>query len=323
MSSVEASVQDGFSRRHTSVSALVVTPFDLGPGNSGTIGSTPRIDADELRAAMSDPQFMTEWNGVFDCVDGRTSTGGDKLSSLGARARIVGGMAFASTMGDIMNPNMPDHIVDEAHLLASNASQIASAGIADHVHGHDQGHRHNLAGCAGNFKKREALSLMGRNVNVIAPRVWAVAEASGLLVLSDGAITPEDATKVIVTGATRAQHSSSFIDPAHTVEIATKYGAAYEEKTGPHLEIDTAATVGEEVFDTRLFARAYGGTEQDIVQLFGASFGIFAREAYKLARDRGYSPHTAALKVLGGIAFTIGTLKIIGSPQLRSSIVTR
>jgi hypothetical protein len=194
--------------------------------------------------------------------------------------------------------------------VAGNTQQTIQRGRIPVVHGDEHA---GEEGCGANKHLRPILAHNARNIDVIAPRAWAVAEAVGITAY----LTEDDVTTMIVTGAKNAEDESIWdTTAAERIEIAVQNGATYVVCQGAHTEGVILAKVSEGAIDKDQYNKDHTHPDGTIDEVFIASMGEYAKVASEDAQKEGLSERDAAINALGFILWNIGTPKDLTAEEL-------
>lgn len=288
---------------------LELTVIDLGPNNTGTFGPDDLNPAlkQQVIQDLAKPEYSKPASNTWICVDGRSSAREIARAQPGAvheaDNQIAGSKPISETAADMMTEPSEQRPVSVG--LAENTKAAVANGDVIIVHGDDHNHEN---GCAANRFMRPVLLFSAENADVIAPKVWAVAEAMGL----DKFVTKDDVTQSILNGKQAADKEELWdVTPKEAVEIMVANGAEYEEYQGPHFEAtERISLVEDEAFDKTGYAIDHSTPDRPI-QAFAASVGKYVKDTFERAEKSGQSEREAALKSLRVAIYNVGLSKML------------
>ena len=286
---------------------------DLGAENEGAFGPDSEVNAnyDGFVAEVAKPEYKRKPTGNWVCVDGREPEEGAVDDGEFADGQIAGSLPITNTAGDLMDDTKTDVKLSER--VAANTREAVADKHKVTVHGDDHAEEE---GCAANKKMRDTLAKIGANGDIIAPRAWALCEATGLTEADEDGeplLVQDDVTRAIVTAGERAEDDSVWdVTPAQVIEIAVANGAQYQRLKGSHQERAVAAPL-KGTYATQKFAQDHPTADgEGRHELFGMSAGEYVKTTIEDTVNRGGSRREGARKAMRGIVYNLGLCKKIG-----------
>jgi hypothetical protein len=316
-----AVMAETFNAKEEMVPQIILVD-DLGENNDGKLGPIG-LSTEFVEQAVEDtanPEYHKKACHCFVCVDGRPVVGGDQLPELSegeAYPAIAGGLAISLGSARMMMSDSPKPL---SETTAQTTHDAISAGYPVVMHDH----------CGANINQRAVLERNKANVDIVAPKVWALAEATGLTAMTHGVDEPlidkDDVVSLIMQGGANAENGEVWdVDADGNTEVARQNGALYINLGGEHLEILAGVTTGEDdVFDNQAYARDHKHPETgEDIQAFTASLGAAQKAVFDITEKTGGTMRDAALLTLGVFAVTVGTTKKLKNDDLKAVVFAK
>ncbi len=303
----------------TDVVRKIVVITDLGPDNVGIFGPSGQTNevCEAYAQAAASPEYSRRPQG-WRCVDGRPS--GDDLQAIEqgldaetAASQIAGSLPVSETAAGYMDD--PSKHLPHSEMLAEDTFNAIQDGEEILVHGDES---LGKAGCKANADTRSALRFNAANADIVIPKVWSIVQLMGL----DKHIEEDDLMKSVLNGKKAADNDELWnVTPEGAVDVMVANGAQYEELVGAHHEHAERIDLTDEAFDKAAFIRDQS-TAEGQVQAFAASFGGYAKMAFRRAQMHGETERSAALKISRVMLFNTGLSKMLLNEDARVGVVT-
>lgn len=294
--------QEPMTQQHTMEFApdtLVVT--DLGPGSTGAIGmgEVPAGLREEMVRDVAAPEYVRQASPEVRCMDGRRPEGGIDAPEGSEPMQMPGGEPEAHVVLSMMQGAAKP----KSELVKEGTEQTVRRGRTPVVHER----------CGANGKDRDALRMVAKEIDVIAPTAWTLGEAIGL----DHYITTEDMLGLAVTGGEAAEDDALWdVTDEESLDIAESAGAKREKLHGDHNEKVARVDVSEYTFDGAAFIEDHPAEDDgENYQAFSVTLGAYAKQVFEDAAKEGRNPREAAMAVMSSILFTVGISKVLTAPK--------